>query len=182
MLRRSLSIPLLIAILVVLVDQASKLLIIENFFEGQSVSIIGDLLYFQFIFNEGGAMGTRIGPSWIYTILTIVALILIVRYLLFDKSENMTTAVALSLISGGAVGNLIDRIRFGKVVDFIDMDFPDIEFLNLYRWFTFNIADAAISVGLVIFIINLIIIDRRKNDSESPTEIEEIPEIKGDDQ
>ncbi len=178
--RRSLSIPILTAILVILIDQASKLLIIENFTEGKSVSIIGDLLYFQFIFNEGGAMGTRIGPSWVYTVLTIAALILIVRYLFSDKSENMTTAFALSLISGGAVGNLIDRIRFGKVVDFIDLDFPDIEFLNLYRWFTFNIADAAISIGLVVFIVNIFILDRRKADSDSPVEIEEAPEIKGD--
>ena len=180
--RRSLSIPILIAILVILVDQATKLLIIENFLEGESVSIIGDFLYFQFIFNEGGAMGTRIGPSWIYTVLTIVALMFIVRYMVSDKSQSMPTSIALAFISGGAIGNLIDRLRFGKVVDFIDMDFPDIEFLNLYRWFTYNIADAAISIGLGIFIISLIIKERHKADPDLISELNENPELKGDSQ
>jgi len=174
--RRNLSILLLIAILVIFVDQTSKLLIRENFQFGQSISIIGDLLYFQFIFNEGGAMGTRIGPSWVYTVLTILALVLIVRYLFSDNSRRMSVGIALALISGGAIGNLIDRLRFGKVIDFIDVDFPDIQFLKLYRWFTFNVADAAITVGLSIFIITLIFKEKRPADPDSPQPISDNPD------
>jgi len=154
--RRSPSILLLVLFLVLIADQLSKLLIIEYFQEGQSLSIIGNLVRFQFIYNEGGVMGTRIGPSWIYTILTVFALILIIRFLISDKTGKMSSGIALALIAAGAIGNLIDRIRFGKVIDFIDIDIPDIHFLNIYRWFTFNVADAAITAGLAIFVIVLL--------------------------
>jgi signal peptidase II len=137
--------------------------------EGQSVSILGDFLSFQFIFNEGGAMGTRIGPSWIYTVLTLLALFLIIRYLLLERSQRMSTGIAFALITGGAVGNLIDRIKYGKVVDFIDVDIPDISFLNLQRWFTFNVADAAITIGLGIFLAGLIIKEGRRTEPDSGT-------------
>jgi signal peptidase II len=148
---------ILIAVSVVILDQLSKILIMLNMVEGQSVSVLGDFLNFQFIFNEGGAMGTRIGPSWIYTVLTLLALLLIIRYLLQERSQRISTGVALALITGGAVGNLIDRIIYGKVIDFIDVDIPDIGFLNIQRWFTFNVADAAITVGLAVFIVGLIV-------------------------
>lgn len=163
--RRHLTIFLSIILFIVVSDQISKLFILKYLQEGQSVSIIGDLLYFQFIFNEGGAMGTRIGPSWLYTIITIIALGLILRYFITERTGRFSTGLALSLISGGAIGNLVDRIRFGKVIDFVDLDFPDIRALDIYRWFTFNIADAAITVGLVIFIISLL---ARKNPRSGP--------------
>jgi signal peptidase II len=159
--QRSLFLYLLISILVILSDQATKLLILGNLAEGERVSIIGDLLYFQFVFNEGGAMGTSLGPSWIYTVLTLAALALIVRYFIKDKSDGVSIKVPLALILGGAVGNLIDRIRFGRVIDFIDVDFPDIPFLGITRWWTFNVADAAITCGLVIFVVILLFRKKR---------------------
>lgn len=159
--QRSLFLYLLISILVILSDQVTKLLILNKFAEGETVSIIGDLLYFQFVYNEGGAMGTSLGPSWIYTVLTLAALALIVRYFIKDRSDGASIKVPLALIFGGAIGNLIDRIRFGKVIDFIDMDFPDIPFLGITRWWTFNVADAAITCGLVIFVVILLFRKKR---------------------
>jgi len=163
--QRSLILYLLISIVVILLDQTTKLLILSNFAEGEAVSIIGDLLYFQFVYNEGGAMGTSLGPSWLYTILTLAALALIIRYFIKDKSDGASIKAPLALIFGGAVGNLIDRIRFGKVVDFIDADFPDIPFLGITRWWTFNVADAAITCGLMIFAIGFLL---RKKRSVAP--------------
>ncbi len=160
--QRTLFLYLLISILVISLDQATKLLILNNFAEGEAVSVIGDFLFFQFVFNEGGAMGTSLGPSWLYTILTLAALILITHYFVKNKSDGPSIKIPLSLIFGGAVGNLIDRIRLGKVVDFIDVDFPDISFLGITRWWTFNVADAAITCGLVIFIIGIFL--RKKQD------------------
>ncbi len=151
--QRSLSLYILISILVILLDQITKLLIVNNLSEGEAVSIIRDLLYFQFVYNEGGAMGTSLGPSWLYTILTLAALALIIRYFIKDKTDGASIKLPLTLIFGGAVGNLIDRIRLGKVIDFIDADFPDIPFIGITRWWTFNVADAAITCGLVIFVI-----------------------------
>lgn len=159
--QRNLFLYLLISILVVILDQTTKLLIINNFAEGEAASIIGDLLYFQFVYNEGGAMGTSLGPSWLYTILTLAALALIIRYFIEDKSDGSSIKMPLTLIFGGAVGNLIDRIRYGKVVDFIDIDIPDMPFLGITRWWTFNIADAAITCGLVIFVIGFFLRNKR---------------------
>jgi signal peptidase II len=167
--RSSLIRYLLVSLVILVADQVTKFFIVKNLTENQAVSIIGDLLHFRFIFNEGGAMGTSLGPSWIYTILTLAALYLIVHYFASPNADGVLRKVSLAMILGGAVGNLIDRLRFGKVVDFIDLDFPDISFLNIYRWFTFNIADAAITIGLVLFGIS-ILIRKKKEPGESTSD------------
>jgi signal peptidase II len=170
---------LLISLIIIIADQITKALILRYLVENESVSILGDLLYFRFIFNEGGAMGTSLGPSWVYTILTVLALILIVRYFSGSKSDGVFSKVSLALILGGAIGNLIDRLRYGKVVDFIDMDMPDIPFLHLYRWFTFNIADAAITVGLLLFALSIFM--RKKIEDNLPNLPEAgAPEVESD--
>ena len=148
-------------------DQITKKLILNKLVENESLSVWGDLIYFRPVYNFGGAMGTSIGPAWLYTILTIAALILIAHYFIKTKTEATLGHLSLSLIFGGALGNLLDRFQYGKVVDFIDIDFPDIPFLNLYRWYTFNIADASISIGLVIFGIYILFI-RDKGQDKKP--------------
>jgi signal peptidase II len=164
---RSLLLYFLIAAFVTIADQVSKSLIQIYLYEGDKISIIGDLLYFRLVYNTGGAMGTSIGPSWVYLILTIVALVIIVRYMITVPQAGWHIKTALAMIFGGAVGNLIDRIIYGKVIDFIDMDFPDIPFLYIQRWFTYNLADAAITIGLVIFAIGILF---RKKDKLALTE------------
>jgi signal peptidase II len=158
----------LISAVITVSDQITKKLILNRIVENESLSVWGDLIYFRLVYNFGGAMGTSIGPAWLYTILTVAALILIAHYFIKTKSETTLGHLSLSLIFGGALGNLIDRFLYGKVVDFIDIDFPDIPFLNLYRWYTFNIADASISIGLVIFGIYILFI-RDKNQDRKPT-------------
>ena len=145
-----------ISFFIILIDQVSKIILSGSLAEGESVSVIGNTVRFQFVYNEGGALGTSLGPSWIYVVLTVAAVILIARYFLTSESGGVLTRVPLAMIFGGAIGNLIDRIRFGKVIDFIDVDIPDIKFLGVTRWWTFNIADAAISCGLVIFLLALL--------------------------
>ena len=161
----------LIAIFIIVFDQLSKIYIVNNMVEGQMpVQVFGDFLRFSFVFNTGGAMGTMIGPPWLYLILTIIALTVIIKYFTTLEPQDTLIKTALALVFGGAVGNLIDRLRFGKVVDFIDADFPDIAFLNIERWYTFNIADAAITVGLVFFAITAFISKKNKEDEAEPPE------------
>ncbi len=178
--QRSLFLYLLIPFLIILLDQATKLLILNNFAEGEAVSIIGDLLYFQFVYNEGGAMGTNLGPSWLYTILTLAALVLIIRYFITDKSDGVSIKLPLALIFGGAVGNLIDRIRFGKVIDFIDVDIPDMPFIGITRWWTFNIADAAITCGLAIFVIGIFLKKKQNVASVADSAMPDNNQLDGD--
>ena len=118
-------------------------------------------------------MGTSIGPSWVYLILTLVALVVIIRYMIKTPHVAMHVKVALAMILGGAIGNLFDRVIHGKVIDFIDMDFPDLPFLNIHRWFTYNIADSAITIGLCIFIIGVLL---KNEDNSMQVEEESRPE------
>jgi len=171
---------LIIAFVIVVLDQISKYLIVKNLAENEAVSVIGDLLYFRFIYNVGGAMGTSVGPSWVYTTLTIVALIFIIRYFLSSHADGFVSKTSLALILGGAVGNLIDRVVHGKVVDFIDADFIDIPWLNLYRWFTFNIADSAITIGLILFAFSIIIKKHPEDNAIARQPEATPPEVEGD--
>lgn len=113
---------------------------------------------FSLVFNEGGAMGTALGPSVFYLVLTLLVMPFIFYYLWRSRYE-LAVAVPLALVCGGAIGNLTDRIRLGRVVDFIDVDVPDISLFGfqLTRFWTFNVADAAISCAIAYLFIRLFI-------------------------
>lgn len=142
---------------VVAVDQVTKLWALANLTEHVPQPVWSDFLMFSLVFNEGGAMGTRLGPSTYYLVMALLVLPF-VFYFIYQNRRQAAVSVPLSFIAGGAIGNLIDRIRLGKVVDFIDVDFFDISIgsFNLYRWWTFNIADAAISCAIVFLLIHML--------------------------
>ncbi len=138
----------------VIADQASKVWAVANIAEHTSQSVLGEFLMFSLVYNEGGAMGTRLGPSGYYLGMALLILPLVFFYI-YRNREVPAISIPLGLIAGGAIGNLIDRIRLGRVVDFIDVDFFDISLgdFHLFRWWTFNIADAAISCAIVYLLI-----------------------------
>ncbi len=137
---------------VIFFDQLTKHLALEALGDipGGSISVIGDFLRWTLVYNEGGAMGTNLGGSALYGVIGIGILLALGYYLWHNRHESKI-ALPLALIAGGAIGNLIDRFQMGKVVDFIDVDFFNIAIMGfrLERWWTFNIADSAISVALV---------------------------------
>jgi signal peptidase II len=112
---------------------------------------------FTLVYNEGGAMGTNFGSSTYYLISSIFIL-LFVFYYIYANRENAAFAYPMAFIAGGAIGNIIDRIRLGRVVDFLDFDFFDIQIGNFImdRWWTFNIADAAITCSIVYLVIYML--------------------------
>lgn len=174
----------LIAAVVFLADQITKIWALKSLSPVTKTSIIGDLVQFTLIFNEGGAFSTKLGSTYFYTFASIAVMIIVVIVLYKDAGKNRILDVALSLVLGGALGNLTDRLRFGAVVDFIDVDFPDfslepvkILFFDfpgyaLDRWPVFNIADSAVSVGMVLIIVALISDSRKQkcaiNHSQNP--------------
>ena len=106
--------------------------------------LVGDWLRFTLVYNPGAAFGLHVGQysRWIFMVLTLVALIILARLYRGTRSGDLTRTVALALVCGGAVGNLIDRIRsVNGVIDFIDVGLGD------SRWPTFNVADVAVSAG-----------------------------------
>jgi len=126
-------------ILVVLVDQASKYAILRLIPLGRSVRIFGDFVKFIHVHNPGAIFSIPVGAYFPY----IVGAACI---LLFIFSVRKRSAL-LSLILGGAIGNLIDRIRIQAVIDFIDIGIGNL------RWPTFNVADSCITIGVIILII-----------------------------
>ena len=148
--KRHLLIPLAIIAFVVAFDQATKIWAVEALSVTNQIEVIGQFFMFSLVYNKGGAMGTNLGSSNYYLISASLILLFVLYYIYVNRSK-LKLSIPLSFIAGGAIGNLIDRIIYGKVVDFIDVDFFDIDLFGyqLQRWWTFNIADSAISCSIV---------------------------------
>jgi len=139
----------LIALLVVAADQFSKEWVRSNLLVGQSLFAVG-FFRLTHVHNTGAAFGLFQGQSFPLTIVALVVTAILLFYTFFiyrrfPLLDNMLGRSALGLILGGIVGNLIDRLHFGYVTDFIDVGF----------WPAFNIADSAIVVGVIIFAYSL---------------------------
>lgn len=143
----------LIILSVVIFDQVTKIMAINHLSSNPPVEVFGKFLMFSLVYNYGGALGTNLGPS-IYYLISSALILFFVLYYLYKNIADNKVAIPLSFICGGAMGNIIDRVRIGKVIDFIDIDFFDIDIFGyqLQRWWTFNIADAAISCSLVFLL------------------------------
>ena len=145
----------LIALLVVLLDRATKLVIAKNISLHDSIQVIPGFFRITHVENTGAAFGLFAdSPSqWKIGVLVIFSLValVIVSTLLWRNSHSMSsTGVGLSLILGGALGNLWDRVLNGRVVDFL------LFYLGQYQWPAFNVADSAIVVGASLLVIEII--------------------------
>lgn len=149
--------PLVIIVAVTLADQLTKSWAIANLSGQPSQPLFGEFIKLSLVYNEGGAMGTAFGSSTGYLIMALIILP-ILGYYLYRYRQSAAVALPLAFIFGGALGNVIDRVRFGRVTDFIDVDIPDVNLLGLHleRWWTFNIADSCITCALVWLIIYML--------------------------
>ncbi len=140
---------LLLSLLVIVLDQWSKWLVEAHLPRHVAQTIIPGLLNFTHVENTGVAFGFFAGAGkqggvWLLAGLGIAALLLVGLYFWRTPDSSRLLLTALALVLGGAVGNLIDRISAGAVTDFIDFYFGS------YHWHTFNIADSAITIGIVL--------------------------------
>jgi signal peptidase II len=142
-----------IAGVVLLLDQVTKFLVIRRIGMFEVITVIPGFFNFTYVRNRGAAFGMLAGVpgAWrsaffiIVTVIAVAAIVLLIR-----KTSERLLVAAFSLIAGGALGNLIDRVRWGEVVDFIDW------YVRSYHWPTFNIADSAISVGVGLLVIDML--------------------------
>jgi len=137
-----------IAAVVVVVDQITKLIALSRLIVGVPVVLVDGFLALTLVMNPGLAFGLLAGiPAswrWVVGLLSLVALVVLLRVALrILPSGGWREQSAIGLIFGGAVGNLIDRTRFGAVVDFVDVYVRD------WHWPAFNVADSAITVGVL---------------------------------
>ena len=152
--QRSIVIAFFVIPTVVVLDQISKRIVWNTYGPGGDLFAsehLGGLLRFHFVRNTGSAFGLFQGHTGILTVATFAAIGFLVLFFVRNAREDPIVALALSLLVGGAIGNLIDRLRLGYVIDWI----------KLPNWPTFNVADSAITVGVVILFAAIIIRDIR---------------------
>src|SRR5512147_246372 len=142
-----------IGVTVVVVDQVTKLWIVQSMRLHESIPIVPNLFSLTYIRNPGAAFGLLAGSSnafrmAFFAVTSLFALALLGTILFRLPEKDWIGQVSIAGILGGAIGNLIDRLRFGEVIDFLDV------YVESYHWPAFNVADSAISVGVVCLIIH----------------------------
>ena len=151
----------LISLAIVLLDQLTKLLVVRSMRLGGNIPIVPGFFDLTFVLNPGAAFSLFATlPEWIrnpfFILISVGAAVLIVAYRSRYLRENRLASVSLALILGGAIGNLIDRLRYGVVVDFLDAH------IYQYHWPIFNVADSAISVGVTLLLLEMLLEWRRE--------------------
>lgn len=138
-----------LALSVFVADQISKVMILDLFSVGPQAIKVLSFFNLVMAWNRGVSFGMfgDVGDWGPWILVTITAIISVVLAVWLGRAENRLTAASLGLILGGAVGNIIDRVRFGAVVDFLDVHVMG------YHWPAFNVADSAITVGAVFLIL-----------------------------
>lgn len=146
---------IIIAGLVVILDQITKEIIMQTMPVSRSLSVIPGFFNLTHVQNPGGAFGflaqqSNLVRKFVFIFISLIAAGLVLWFYQKTPKPYPFLAAGFALIFGGAVGNLIDRIRFGRVVDFLDV------YVGAYHWPAFNVADSAITIGIGIFVFHLL--------------------------
>ena len=154
MLRRAL-IFFSISLSVLALDQSTKSLVVHNIPLNQGYSALADYVDLVHVRNSGAAFGFFQGSKgstsrWVLTLVSVLALFGILVMTFWIEDTGMLTLTAFALFFGGAAGNLLDRIFYGEVIDFIDLHIGDI------HWPAFNVADSSLCVGAALFCIHIL--------------------------
>lgn len=144
--RISLTLETAIPVVVLVLDQLTKAWVRSAMTLNETIPVVGDVVRLTYIHNEGAAFGLSVGPhsSQVFLVLAAVASVLVLYLLLSAPREERMQRVALALILGGALGNIIDRVRWSMVVDFIQVGVAG------HFWPIFNVADSAVTIGAVL--------------------------------
>ncbi|MCG0274685.1 MAG: signal peptidase II [Thermosediminibacteraceae bacterium] len=138
----------IIAAFIFVIDQFTKTLVKTRMVPHQSIEVIDNILYLTYVRNTGAAFSLLKGKVFFFIVVSFIVIAALVFYMKRLPPEKKILKVTLSLILGGALGNLVDRLRYGYVVDFIDFRI----------WPVFNVADSAMVIGVII-LVYLIIVD-----------------------
>lgn len=135
-------VSVILMIVAVVLDQVTKYLVVANMELYESIEVIPGVFRFTYIQNRGAAFGSLDEHRWIFMVLSTVAIVAIIAFLFWKKPQNKLLLTSLILITGGGIGNMIDRIYLGYVIDFLDFcAFPEI-----WMW-VFNVADSFVCIG-----------------------------------
>jgi len=149
----------LVSLVVLVLDQATKLYIDSRFALYESVTVLENFFHITYVRNKGAAFGILSDSAYRIPFFIAVATLAALGILWYLKSLSDNQRLlhfALSLVFSGAVGNLIDRIRIGEVIDFLDVHWYQ------YHWPAFNVADSAICVGVALLLLDMWMDERKK--------------------
>lgn len=156
---------LIVAPLLLILDQLSKLYIDRNFLLGESVTVFANFFHITYIRNKGAAFGILAGSPWrvpFFVTIGIIACGALLWYLYSTRADQKLLQISLVMVFSGALGNIIDRVRLAEVIDFIDVHWYQ------HHWPAFNIADSAITVGVGLMILDLWFEERRSKRANLP--------------
>jgi signal peptidase II len=145
----------IIALAVVILDQWTKYLVVKHMELGESIPLIPDVFHLTSHRNLGAAFGILQNQRWLFVIITVAVVIGIVVSLIRLGKTQPRVSLALSLVLGGAIGNFIDRVKSGQVVDFLDV--------TLINFPIFNVADTAITIGVALLLLDVFLEGKRKS-------------------
>lgn len=137
---------IIISLLIIVLDQITKAYAIRTLKDGGAISVIGDFFQLRYVENSGAAFGMLKDGRLFFIVITL-AVLAYIFYILYKKGNKIDrlTKLLLAIFVGGTVGNFIDRLRFGYVVDFFSFDF------GFYKFPVFNVADIAITLSVAFF-------------------------------
>jgi signal peptidase II len=150
-----------VSMLVIALDQLTKFFVLQSIPLNQSVTLIPDFFYFTYIQNPGTAFGFMSNMENVVRIpffvtVTLAAAFIVYTYHRFIPEEKILTRIALGLVWGGALGNFVDRLLYGRVIDFIDVRYHD------FQWYIFNVADSCITIGLLYLFFEFVLEKRKE--------------------
>lgn len=147
-----------VAAVIFVADQATKALVAGGIVLNERVSVVGDLVQLWHVRNSGAAFSLFQGGTLLFLVVTAVAIGMIVYFHRTFRGRSPWLQVLLGVILGGTAGNLVDRLRFGYVTDFLSIGVGDV------RWPAFNVADSSVVVGIGLLVIYLFVTDRGRRE------------------
>lgn len=153
---------LFVSAILVLADQISKTIVVKTMSLYESIPVIQNFFHFTYITNDGMAFGINFPFGYyIFTSVSILLTLFLFWYLWSVRTHSIVIRLGISFIIAGAIGNLIDRIFLGAVIDFLDF------MIGNFHWYVFNLADSYVTVGIVLVLIDSIILEKKRESVHS---------------
>ena len=149
---------IIISIILLCIDQISKLLVVNLLTKTDSITIIKNFFYLTYINNDGAAFSILVGKRIFLILIAVLVIVMLISYIKKNNIQNKLELVSISLIIGGSLGNLMDRVVRGYVIDFLDFK------LFNYNFPIFNLADTFIVIGVILLLLKEI---RKENNLDS---------------
>ena len=153
---------LFVSAILVLADQVSKTIVVKTMSLYESIPVIQNFFHFTYITNDGMAFGINFPFGYyIFTSVSVLLTLFLFWYLWSVRTQSIVIRLGISFIIAGAIGNLIDRIFLGAVIDFLDF------MIGNFHWYVFNLADSYVTVGMALVLIDSIILEKKRESAHS---------------